>query len=129
MKKLFKYLFLIFGCLHLTGGPYALVQSYAWATMLVEYSQESSLAEAAVDTFSGEKPCSLCIRIEASKQDDSKQDPVLPTLEKLSKELLPISLASLKEPVSQEALFASFSAPAELLVSYQSGPPSPPPRA
>ncbi|MES2996258.1 MAG: hypothetical protein V4733_05545 [Verrucomicrobiota bacterium] len=56
------------------GGPYALMQVYAWAGMLAEYSQDSGFAQAAVDTFSGEKPCELCCKIAAAK-DGNRETP------------------------------------------------------
>ena len=41
--------------------------------MLVEYSSESSLAEAMDKTFDGEHPCSLCKVVKKSKSDDEKK--------------------------------------------------------
>ena len=45
LKKLFQLLMVICGCLHLTGGPYALVQSYAWISMIIQYSKDDGLAK------------------------------------------------------------------------------------
>lgn len=41
--------------------------------MLVMYSQEDGLAQAAIDTFSGDKPCDMCHKIADSKREDSKK--------------------------------------------------------
>jgi hypothetical protein len=41
--------------------------------MLVTYSQEDGLAKAAMDTFSGEKPCGMCDKIADAKREDGKK--------------------------------------------------------
>ena len=73
LKKLFQLLMVIFGCLHLTGGPHALVQSYAWISMIIQYSKNDGIAKGVKDTFSGERPCHLCKKIDSIKKDESKQ--------------------------------------------------------
>ncbi len=127
-----RYLFLLFGCLHLVGGPYALLQVYAWGNMLVTYSQETSLAQATKDTFSGEKPCHLCKKIEASKSsnpDDNNQNaPILTAASKLFQDLFPPTVASLRDPFSSPLPHPGFTASADLLSPPTSGPPVPPPR-
>ena len=53
--------YLLFGfSTWLLVGPLALLQMGAWAWMLVNYSQESSIQIAVSETFSGERPCRLC---------------------------------------------------------------------
>jgi hypothetical protein len=48
--------------LHLVG-----LQLVAWAGMLVRYSQDRSLGEAAEMTFDGDHPCPLCCAIKKAK--------------------------------------------------------------
>lgn len=63
-------------CLHLFGGPVALLQVVGWGGMLVSYTAEDGLAKGVADTFSGERPCPLC---EAVKElEDDRSDPALP---------------------------------------------------
>ena len=45
--------------------------------MLVQYSQESSLAEAVAKTFDGQHPCGLCKKISGA-QDSQKKGELLP---------------------------------------------------
>lgn len=55
------------------GGHLALLQTYAWTSMLVEYSGSSSVSEAMDKTFDGEHPCELCKVVEKSKHEDKEQ--------------------------------------------------------
>lgn len=113
------------------GGPYALVQAYAWANMIVGYTKESGLSRAVADTFSGERPCCLCKRIAAAKAVDSesgRQDaPVAPVASKSSEHLFPPAAITIRDPD-----VAEFSPPGFLCAGcpfseLSSGPPLPPP--
>ncbi len=118
------------GCVHLIGGPYAVIQVYAWATMLVNYSQETTISEAVVDTFSGEKPCPLCEKIEAAKSSaPEKETPApAPTPKKLFPDLFASAYFTLSDPIYSLLPKTDFPA---LVVSFSSttdGPPTPPPQ-
>lgn len=122
------------GCLHLAGGPYSLMQAYAWAGMLVSYSKDDGLLQAAKDTFSGEKPCELCCKIAEAKKADpaqEKKDLPLPTAPsgKLLQDFLPSEIVFLKPPRFTD--FSSPSFPGFLMPVETSGasPPLPPPRS
>lgn len=128
MKKSFRYLFLLFGCLHLVGGPHSLVQVYAWANMILDYSQETSLSQAVADTFSGEKPCCLCKKIAAAKEDEQKQEPLAPLTAKPFQDLFPPSHAELKDPFPSPFPHPGFAHVSLSVSPPSSGPPSPPPR-
>lgn len=66
--------YLLLGTLFVSmGGHLALLQTYAWTSMLVEYSGSSSVSEAVDKTFDGEHPCELCKVVEKSKHEDKKQ--------------------------------------------------------
>ncbi len=55
-----------------------MLQSAAWAGMIVDYSQQGSLAEAIESTFDGDHPCPLCLKIREGRQEEQKQDKKLP---------------------------------------------------
>lgn len=55
------------------GGHLALLQTLAWGSMLVKFSNASSLTEAVVKTFDGEHPCSLCKVVEKSKSEEDRE--------------------------------------------------------
>lgn len=130
LKSLFRHLFVFLGCLHLIGGSHAMLQVYAWANMLVSYSQESSFSQAVTDTFSGEKPCCLCEKIAASKssEKENKNTPFPPGSSKLFQDLFPPTLASLKDPFSSPFPHPAFLPGSIPLSPPASGPPVPPPR-
>jgi len=132
LKFHFRYLFLFFGCLHLIGGPNSLVQVYAWANMIVSYSEETNLSQAVTDTFSGEKPCCLCKRIAAVKssesQGENEKSPLAPLSAKYQQDLFPPTLPNLKDPVSSSLSQIVFPAVADSVSLLPSGPIAPPPR-
>ena len=132
MKNLLRHLFLSLGCLHLVGGPYAILQVYAWTNMLVSYSQESTLKQAVSDTFSGEKPCHLCEKIAEVKSKEPGEEkpevPLPPSASKLLNDLFPPTIATLADPFSNPFPQPAFLTGAELLSLSASGPPVPPPR-
>ena len=119
LKKLFQLLFAVFASIHLVGGPYALVQTYAWAGMLVSYSKEDGLLQGAKETFSGEKPCALCCKIAEAKKADSDHGKSndLPAS--------PLALAPPRFTDAPQAMFPGMIPPVE---TNASAPPVPPPR-
>jgi hypothetical protein len=130
LKNLLRHLFVFLGCLHLIGGPSSILQVYAWANMLVSYSQERSFSEAVTDTFSGEKPCGLCEKIASSKSTDKENQnaPLPPGSPKLFQDLFPPTLVSLKDPFPSPFPQPAFLAGAAPLSPPAAGPPVPPPR-
>jgi len=132
LKKLFQYLLVLLGCLHLAGGPYSIMQCYAWAGMLVSYSQEDGLLKAAKDTFSGEKPCKLCCKIaDAKKSEPESKEPVLPlptlSFGKVVQDMLPSKDTALAPPAMIDLPPVSFAAVAIPADSLRASPPVPPP--
>ena len=132
LKSLLRYLFLLLGCLHLVGGPCALIQVYAWANMLATYSQETSLAQATVDTFSGEKPCCLCKKIAAAKSSQSESEketlPFATSATKAFQDLFPPTIASLSDPIPLPFPCPDFPSVVDITSIPGNGPPSPPPQ-
>jgi hypothetical protein len=56
------------------GGHWALLQTVAWASMIVDYSRDGALTQAVEKTFDGQHPCSICKVIAKSRQSEKKQD-------------------------------------------------------
>lgn len=135
LKKFFQLLFVFLGCLQLVGGPYAAMQVYAWAGMLVSYSQDGGIVKAAKETFSGEKPCSLCCKISAArKAEGENREPLAPVsggkqLVKQLQEMIPTGEIRLIPSSPGELPLVTFTGillPAGLA---SASPPTPPPRA
>jgi len=104
------------------GAPWVALQSVAWATMLVEYSQEATLAKAVVQTFDGNHPCDLCKHVRV-KQSEKKPDAPSTTLKA---DLLCVKRAIVLIPPQ-----AALSFPSELVGASAEvpAPPVPPPRS
>lgn len=56
-----------------TGGHWVVLQSAAWAGMILSYSQTDSLSVALEKTFSGQHPCKLCKVVEEGKKSERQQ--------------------------------------------------------
>lgn len=63
LKSVLKHLMVVLGCVHMTCGPQGALQAVAWISMLANYSLENGMAQGVVDTFSGERPCEMCLKI------------------------------------------------------------------
>jgi hypothetical protein len=55
------------------GAHWALLQTVAWAAMLVDYSRTGAFTEAVEKTFDGQHPCALCKEIQKGRQSEKKQ--------------------------------------------------------
>ena len=108
----------------LTGGNLFLLQTAAWGWMIASYSSDDSLSTAISDTFSGERPCSLCNAIAdtKSKTDQSASVVELEKLKLLSARLKPIALVP---PLPGKAVIPPNSRCVKI---YETGPEPPPPR-
>ncbi len=58
----------------MTGGQWAMLQSAAWAGMLVNNLRSQSIACAVSQTFDGDHPCPMCKAIETGKKSEKKSD-------------------------------------------------------
>ncbi len=56
------------------GLHWAVLQSVAWAGMLVKYSQDASFSEAWSKTFDGQHPCKLCTSIQKGRAAERQQE-------------------------------------------------------
>jgi hypothetical protein len=56
------------------GGHWAVLQTVAWATMIVDYSRDGALTEAVQKTFDGRHPCQICTEIQKSRQSEKKHE-------------------------------------------------------
>lgn len=101
--------------------------------MIAEYSKETGIAQAAKDTFSGEKPCHLCCKIADAKkaEEGKKQTEAPPASEKTAKllqEMLPATLADVSAPAGTDHSLTPFLHGPIGHVSWAISPPVPPPR-
>jgi hypothetical protein len=104
------------------GGHWALLQTVAWASMIVEYSHSAPVAEAVEKTFDGRHPCPICKEIQKNQQSEKKHE-ALQLVKKI--ELF-------DEPMTQfvfpSAVSLSLTISDSLVVARADAPPLPPPR-
>lgn len=119
----------LFICLFLTGGHYGMLQCVAWAGMLWSYSEEGGLLQGAQDTFSGDKPCSLCkVLAEAKQGEPDSPEPLLSfSLGKL-KDLQCPAMSRLKSPLGVDLPIVPHVEPERIRGSWRDAPLGPPPR-
>ena len=63
-------LLLILGLIASLGWHRGVLQSAAWVGMVVQYSQDGSMAEALEKTFDGQHPCRLCLTLREHQGSD-----------------------------------------------------------
>jgi hypothetical protein len=56
------------------GLHWIALQSFAWTTMMIDYSKRAPLCQAIAQTFDGAHPCSLCHVVGKVKSSEKKQD-------------------------------------------------------
>jgi hypothetical protein len=54
------------------GLHWTAIQSIAWFSMILRYSQEAPFRDAVVRTFDGQHPCSLCRLVAQGRQSDHR---------------------------------------------------------
>jgi hypothetical protein len=104
------------------GGHWAVLQSVAWVSMAVTYSQTDSLEIALKKTFGGQHPCKLCIAVKEGKQEEQKQ-PVLKIETKL--DIVCLQAIAYVHPALP---FTLLSPSSDVAHPRTEAPPVPPPR-
>jgi len=72
MLRSFGFALLFCAMFAIAGGHLFVLQSVAWANMILVYSQKSGIVEGVTKTFSGSAPCKLCKAVDAGQGDQSK---------------------------------------------------------
>jgi len=123
MRNLGRF-FLILALLATVGGHWFVFQSFAWASMLVDNLQRSSLSEAVTRTFDGDHPCRMCKQISEQRKSEKQSDSPAPQpIRKLEFVLQPVSFV-----FSAPQLFWLQTKALNPLTSISSRPLLPPPR-
>ena len=108
-------------CLSL-GLQWFALQSFAWATMLVENARSAPLSEAVARTFDGAHPCDLCHAVAAGKKAEKKTE-ALPVFAKVDF-ICPPRL-TLRPPAPAPFVYQALTVVA---LTRSQPPPVPPPR-
>ena len=67
-------LLLVVAVFFASGSHWAVLQTMAWSTMLVEFSRTGSVVEAVAKTFDGKHPCQLCSQVKKGLVGEEEQD-------------------------------------------------------
>jgi hypothetical protein len=109
-----------------SGSHWVALQTVAFGSMLVRFSQSVPLGEAVTMTFDGEHPCPLCHAVQEGRQQEEEQRPVLGLDSRIDLALvtpdrgLPPRIVAAKDLVSP---------PVFAWLARTEGPPKPRPRA
>jgi hypothetical protein len=106
------------------GGPLAVLQGVAWATMIRDYSRTGSVTAAVEKTFDGKHPCAMCKKIAAQRSHDEKT-PATVQAEKKAEVFIALGTAIVPLPIVR--CFAHPPHPFVNLPEHPSAPPVPVP--
>lgn len=108
------------------GLHWAVLQSVAWAGMLVTYmAQEGSLLTGVSQTFDNEHPCPLCLAIKKGKQSEKKETRQADFKQKIDLALTYPARLVLTPPAPTLSLMPDF----PHAIARRIRPPRPPPRS
>ncbi|PWT79907.1 MAG: hypothetical protein C5B58_12640 [Acidobacteria bacterium] len=105
------------------GLHWIVLQSFAWTSMLIDYSKRAPLCQAIVETFDGAHPCSLCHVVATGKASEKKSD-----IQSPAQKIDIICVARVIRLISPLARFQYGSCDFSVSEIEQS-PPVPPPRS
>jgi hypothetical protein len=109
------------------GGHWLALQSFAWARMIRDYSEQESLGVAIAKTFDGRHPCGLCLKIREGRQQESRQQK-LPSLARDKSPDLFWDARRVTVPLPPAAAAAAPCFPEPFCAEFIDSPPTPPPR-
>jgi hypothetical protein len=105
------------------GLHWVALQSFAWATMIIDYSKRGPLCQAIAQTFDGAHPCSLCHVVSNGKNSEKKQDlrSAVPKIDMIC--------ASLPASILRPFVPFEYAADNSFSFEFRHSPPVPPPRS
>lgn len=106
------------------GLHWTVLQSAAWVSMIVSYSQDGSVGDAIEKTFDGQHPCALCQLVEHGTAKDQGPQKKAPDLKKME-----LSLVVIEGLVMPPPGHPDFTTLSEQAMQRAQVPPVPPPRA
>lgn len=114
---------MLVAAVQLLGGHWLVLQSVAWAGMLVSFAQTETVVVALEKTFDGEHPCDLCQAVQKGQNEEGRHA-IAKTLVKIDA-VLPVAAALPNRHAVAMEFFVSKSAGAVRM----DAPPVPPPLA
>ena len=105
-----------------TGGHWAFLQSIAWVSMAVQFSQTDSLPTALLKTLDGHHPCKLCKVVDEGLKSEKEQK-----TQKLETKLDFFCPLTQSYPITSRVFELPLPSPSAFH-SWADAPPFPPPR-
>lgn len=102
-------------------------QLRAWADMIIDYTSDSGFSTAFEETFSGEKPCEMCVSLTLEKTTDRDRSPAEKVVDNI-REIHWLTLPALFQfpcPETGQLLYPS--GLVSTLSTLREPPPRPPP--
>jgi hypothetical protein len=121
-SRLGALLFVIAG-FQLLGGHWALLQTAAWAGMIIDYSKSEGVEAGITKTFDGKHPCKLCLSIAENKQREAKHQGT-----NIGPAKLYLFYQTLRWALIPPGTFWELDTSTSSLFSTDNSPPVPPPR-
>ena len=118
-----RSLMLLVALLAATGAHWAILQSFAWTTMLAQNLRADSFASAVAHTFDGHHPCGLCKAIDAGKNAAKRVEYTCP----ISRFEFPVIAGRIELAAPGHTTFVSVEN--QFAAARSLEPPTPPPRA
>lgn len=104
------------------GAHWIVLQSVAWANMLLTYTATDGIAQGVVRTFNGENPCNICVIVAEGKEQEREERAVNPDV-KLDGLLATETVSPPQPPIARSSFAIS-----HWLSRPPSSPDSPPPQ-
>lgn len=117
------------GLMATMGGHWLVFQSFAWASMIVQFSHEGSLGQAISRTFDGEHPCALCYFVQHGRQQEQSENKNLPSVKPDETPTLWCTPQRALLPLPPTAATDAIPFVPRWHADFLSPPPTPPPRA
>jgi hypothetical protein len=105
------------------GLHWIALQSFAWTTMILEYSKRGPIRQAIVQTFGGAHPCSICHAVSKGKSSEKKSDLRSPT------QKIDMTYAPNRTRVPRPFVFFEYPSTSSASSEVSHRPPVPPPRS
>jgi hypothetical protein len=96
-------LVLVASLLYGTGAHWAAVQAVAWGGMIAARAPERGMAEAVAETFSGEKPCGVCLIVDRAARPASELSAAMPSAHFIAVMSPALAPAAVAVPVPPDA--------------------------
>jgi len=122
MKSTFAAFLCLMAVFQLMCAHWAILQTAAWMTMLVKYSESEGVEVGISKTFDGKHPCDLCRSIAKNKQTEKQQS------SQANAAKIYLVAHAQRWTLQPPRYFWFLKTPIASLSSCDSSPPVPPPR-